>query len=123
MTYYPHFELFYHVLGVMVKNIEFDKEILPDIWRSFLTKFYLLDINNTIIEFPLESIEPYTIPLLETGSYFCPILFSILSLENIYLLMRCMLLERSIIFCSQNVQHLTFSMYFVILNIVLVYMN
>jgi hypothetical protein len=120
MTYYPHFELFYHVLNVMVENIDLNEEILPGIWKCFLTKFYLLNIDATTIELPLES---YTMPLLHSGNYFYPTLFSILSLEKMYLLIRCMLLERSIIFYSQNLNHLTFSMYFTVLCIVLVCMN
>lgn len=115
MTYYPNFELFYHVLNVMADNIKCHKEILPDIWISFLIKLYTLNVESsmTTIEFPLESLGTYTIPThdLSLTTYFCPTLFSILSLENLYLITRCMLLERSIIFHSQNLHQLTFSLY------------
>jgi len=110
MSQYLYLELFYYVIGVISKHSNIDANSL-----SLLKTLYEIQIEEECeIKLPEYS---YTLPLRaelrsKSAHYFCTKLFASLPLKALYEVLCCMLQEQSIIFQSENLQTLTFSMYF-----------
>lgn len=110
MSQYPYFELFFYVIGLISEHANIDANCL-----FTLKTLYEAQIEEgSEIRLPEYS---YTLPLntelrSKSAHYFCPTLFATLPLKALYEVLCCVLQEGSIIFQSQNLQTLTFSMYF-----------
>ncbi len=118
MTYNPHFELFYQVLEIIAQTAEkSNDEIMGGDSLEILKKLYefkgsaVSEVTIPASPFPVVYKMPSQSELtINSTGYFCPTLFSALPLDTIYQLLCCILLERSIIFQSEDMHILTSSM-------------
>jgi len=116
MSYNPFFEFFFQTLDLLYKNLHVQhsnlESILQKLYETKLEQGRKITIPLTIgnsTEFSYIIPKPNEV-LIQSSLYLCPTLFSALSLPVLYEIICNVLVEKSILFQSNDIHLVTSSM-------------